>query len=442
MLQKFDPNEVVRITTDSIYVQKEAFYKIKRSSVSSILENIPVFFKQKKVKDQDLCPHSYTTCAWCEEDLLIPGYIKWIKEFQKTETPLQKEKIQEIKPDQWRDKGEKIYDLVTDIVYWPKNRHWELIKKIPDSISPPIHDPITRYRNLYLNGGGAQTWHSFFRWNGVGNWTPERMGEKKIPPVICCGDDAQPPPFFGEMPHEWLKKHADYYEEVLTDYQAKYPILHKLKKIMRHTPIPLIYRPRDGRKQNCLVPIPGLSEKQELVKNNIVYLSLNILFETFIADILKEEKILDWDLGYAMTVHTSQGMTLEASQQVWVIDENLAWDNLIYFAVGRVEYLNQLIQIEDPPLPLEIVEARNKKVIEQSLRTFISEKLEGYMNQDKEKDRKFNLSINYVLKLKDSQEDKSGDPDQWIVDRINNDLGHIEGNVRLTCLECNRHHQV
>ena len=30
----------------------------------------------------------------------------------------------------------------------------------------------------------AQTWHSFFRWNGVGEWTPERMGEKKFPQVI------------------------------------------------------------------------------------------------------------------------------------------------------------------------------------------------------------------------------------------------------------------
>jgi hypothetical protein len=27
-------------------------------------------------------------------------------------------------------------------------------------------------------------------------------------------------------------------------------------------PIPLIYRPRDGRKQNCLVQIPGSSEKR------------------------------------------------------------------------------------------------------------------------------------------------------------------------------------
>jgi len=24
----------------------------------------------------------------------------------------------------------------------------------------------------------AQTWHSFFRWNSMGEWTPKRMGEK------------------------------------------------------------------------------------------------------------------------------------------------------------------------------------------------------------------------------------------------------------------------
>ncbi|CAG8820385.1 322_t:CDS:1, partial [Racocetra fulgida] len=125
-------------------------------------------------------------------------------------------------------------------------------------------------------------------------------------------------------------------QKCLELHRIKYPDL----------PVPLIYRPRDGRKQNCLVPIPGSSEKQELVKNDIVYLPLNMLPEKFIKDILSEEKILDWNLGYAMTVHTSQGMTLEAPQRVWVIDEHLAWDNLIYLAVGRVEYLNQLVRIE------------------------------------------------------------------------------------------------
>ncbi len=50
--------------------------------------------------------------------------------------------------------------------------------------------------------------------------------------VICCRDDAQPPPFFGEMPHDWLKERADYYEEVLTDYRAKCSRLQELKKKM------------------------------------------------------------------------------------------------------------------------------------------------------------------------------------------------------------------
>ncbi len=232
--------------------------------------------------------------------------------------------------------------------------------------------------------------------------------------VICCEDDAQPSPFFGEMPHDWLKERADYYEEVLTDYRAKCSRLQELKKKMRrqnnrvqsdlfrealpvsekweyleaewkpsdrilsahllsrriasqkclelhrakylNVPIPLIYRPRDGRKQNCLVLIPGSSEKKELVKNDIIYLSLYTLPNEFLKDMLADKKVIDWELGYAMTIHTSQGMTLKAPQRVWVIDKNLAWDNLIYLAVGRVEYLSQLIQVKAPPLPPEIAQ--------------------------------------------------------------------------------------
>ncbi|CAG8855699.1 37690_t:CDS:2, partial [Gigaspora margarita] len=54
MLQRFEPNEVVRIATNSIYIRKEALYKI---------ENVPAFFKQEKTKDPDLCPHTYPLCA-------------------------------------------------------------------------------------------------------------------------------------------------------------------------------------------------------------------------------------------------------------------------------------------------------------------------------------------------------------------------------------------
>ncbi|CAI2196722.1 14027_t:CDS:2, partial [Funneliformis geosporum] len=299
----------------------------------------------------------------------------------------------------------------------------------------------------------AQTWHNFFRWNGVGEWTPERMGEKKFPrvviwdKVICCGDDAQPPPFFGEMPHSWLKERADYYEEVLTDYRAKCPRLQELKKRMRrqnnrmqsdlfreallvtekweyleaewkpsdqkypNAPIPLIYRPRDECKQNCLVQIPGSSEKNELVKNDIIHLPLNTLPDKFLKDMLADKKVIDWELGYAMTIHTT---------------------------VGRVEYLSQLIRVETPPLPPEIAqeieEAKKKRRLEHELRPSIQEKLIGYMGQDKEKGCEFDLTVDYILTLKRIQEDRyvlcliemkfewdrPGDISQWTVDRIHN----------------------
>ncbi|RHZ69225.1 hypothetical protein Glove_286g31 [Diversispora epigaea] len=244
MLRRFQPNEVVRIATDSIYVRKEALYKI---------ENISAFFNQVEVKSDDakhrisdspiLCSH-YPSCAMCSdpEEFLIPKseYAKWIKEFQKTKTPLVKYNCKKHNPfvcrfcfGEWfykldsfqkqlnrpeEQEGEKIYGPVADIVCWPKNRHWKSIKNISDSIAPSIHDPITRCRKSYLNGGGGsgkktrairifkninivvfthtnalakdfrenrdvktQTWHSFFRWNDVGNWTPERMGEKTFP---------------------------------------------------------------------------------------------------------------------------------------------------------------------------------------------------------------------------------------------------------------------
>jgi hypothetical protein len=139
--------------------------------------------------------------------------------------------------------------------------------------------------------------------------------------------------------------------------------------------IPLIYRPKDGRKQNCLVPIPGSSKKKELVKNDIIHLPLNTLPDKFLKDMLADKKVIDWELGYAMTIHTSQGMTLKAPQSVWIIDENLAWDNLIYLAVGYVEYLSQLIWVKTPPLPPEIAqeieEAKKKRWLEHELRPSI-----------------------------------------------------------------------
>ena len=37
-------------------------------------------------------------------------------------------------------------------------------------------------------------------------------------------------PIAGEMPHDWLREHANYYEEVVPDHRAKDPLLKALKK--------------------------------------------------------------------------------------------------------------------------------------------------------------------------------------------------------------------
>ncbi|CAG8765447.1 16365_t:CDS:10, partial [Gigaspora margarita] len=475
MLRRFEPNEVVRIATDSIYVRKEALYKI---------ENVPAFFKQEKAKDPDLCPHTYPLCAMCtnpEEFFILKSeYAKWIKEFLKMKMPLVKNDCKS----QWRDKGEKIYGPNADIVYWPKNRHWESIKDITESTAPSIHDPITRSQVSYLNreGGSGKTIRAirifkdinmvvFTHMNALAkNFQNDHkhMGEKKFPQVVIWDEVCTVPKHILEMFINYLLEQKC--QEVLTDYRAKCPKLCELKKGMHHKnnrvqselfrgaipviekwkylekewsssdrilsahrlfrrlasqiclklhctkyseiPIPLIYRPKDGCKQNCLVPIPGSSEKKELVKNDIIHLPLNTLPNKFLQGMLGKEKAIDWELEYAMTIHTSQGMTLKAPQRVW--------DNLIYFAVGHIEYLGQLIRIK------------------------------GYMDQDKKKGREFNLSVDYILVLKDLQKnkcelclnemlwewDEAGNPDQWTVDRIDNKLGHIEGNIRLVCLEC------
>jgi hypothetical protein len=89
ILQRFGPNEVVRIATDSIYIRKDALYRI---------ENVSAFFKPIKIKNQAghpqdladtskfLCPHTSTACAFCSTK--DPYTIRSIKEFQKIKMPL------------------------------------------------------------------------------------------------------------------------------------------------------------------------------------------------------------------------------------------------------------------------------------------------------------------------------------------------------------------
>ncbi|MEW8333809.1 MAG: hypothetical protein AB2692_22955, partial [Candidatus Thiodiazotropha sp.] len=187
MLSRFVPDEAVRVATDSIYVKKTALCKLE--GVRS--------FKPHEVHPKGYC----RICLICHDDA----------------TP--RPPRDEIAPAQWRDKGEQLYMPVWHAAYAPDPEYIANIKDLPDSSAPLYDDPLTRHQLSYLNGGGgsgkttraielfrdknplvftpthrlakemrardvqAQTYHSFFRWSGQTDWTPERMGQKFIPRV-------------------------------------------------------------------------------------------------------------------------------------------------------------------------------------------------------------------------------------------------------------------
>ena len=99
-----------------------------------------------------------------------------------------------------------------------------------------------------------------------------------------------------------------------------------------------------------MVTIPGplllddRPDQQELVLNDVVLVGLK-----YAREVLDGKWGLDWALGYALTVHSSQGLIVADPQKVWIIDDYLQWSNLAYLAVSRVEYLSQLERVVCPP---------------------------------------------------------------------------------------------
>ena len=78
------------------------------------------------------------------------------------------------------------------------------------------------------------------------------------------------------------------------------------KECFQSSEVPLLYHPRDSRKQNIMVTIPGTNQKQQLVLNDIKSVTIEAA-EVAI-------RTGDWRLGYALTVHSSQGLTIKDPQ--------------------------------------------------------------------------------------------------------------------------------
>ena len=113
--------------------------------------------------------------------------------------------------------------------------------------------------------------------------------------------------------------------------------------------VPLLYRPEDTRRQNNIVTIDGPSpegrpNQQKLVLNDVVEVPLK-----YAREVLGGRWGSDWALGYAITVHSSQGLNIADPLKVWIIDDYLQWSNLAYLVVSGVEHLSQLERVVCPP---------------------------------------------------------------------------------------------
>ncbi|MEW8689324.1 MAG: hypothetical protein AB2556_26170 [Candidatus Thiodiazotropha sp.] len=121
-------------------------------------------------------------------------------------------------------------------------------------------------------------------------------------------------------------------------------------------------------------------------------------------------------------------------------------------AVSRVEYLSQLERVACPlEEGSEGATLLQSDTTEQQLRKAIPKKLVAYKRQDQAKGLRFNLKVDQILELKEVQNNHCAacniellwayqpkDTQQFSDVRLDNSVGHVRDNIRLTCLECNR----
>jgi ATP-dependent exoDNAse (exonuclease V) alpha subunit len=93
-----------------------------------------------------------------------------------------------------------------------------------------------------------------------------------------------------------------------------------IKKKFPTLPVPLCYRPADTRRQNIEVEIPGGDTEsvriQNLVLNDIVLVTIDV-----VESALSMDKS-PWTLGYAITIHSSQGLSI-SDTIIWIVDDRI-----------------------------------------------------------------------------------------------------------------------
>jgi hypothetical protein len=205
------------------------------------------------------------------------------------------------------------------------------------------------------------------------------------------------------------------------------------------------------KKQGQAVHVPGTNETVAAYKGTLVSVPLNIVLQGL---------PLEWKYAGWGTVHRVQGKTIPVPSRIYIIDHSLeGWiTNAVYTAVSRARLANQLVRVlphneaEKPLVPSDIQATPSEGLILARLKRYAIEDRQKKRPEIHKNDK---LTIPYILEqIEDAgkkctvcgvnlllQQYTNGHPQTFSIDRLNDDLGHQVGNVRITCLRCNIRHR-
>jgi ATP-dependent exoDNAse (exonuclease V) alpha subunit len=152
-------------------------------------------------------------------------------------------------------------------------------------------------------------------------------------------------------------------------------------------------------------------------------------------------------VNYCATVHKSQGSTLSEDYTIW--DWNRMSTRIRYTAMSRAKDPSQL----NFQNMVHTFEPINNLI--NNLAGIIAKKIEGHRDYDASRGFNTNIDVAYINDMIEEQGCmchhcqgyvklrgyRGGDPEQFSVDRIDDTIGHVKGNVVIACWKCNRSHQ-
>lgn len=172
---------------------------------------------------------------------------------------------------------------------------------------------------------------------------------------------------------------------------------------------------------------------------------------------------VEWQLAYVHTVHSFQGSTVDRPHRLYIVDDGLnEWaPNILYVAVSRVRYCDQIVRVRPPLSYCGRVDSRYQGAYPPD--AMIASRLTIHREFDISHQKAVTgtvLTVEGVKQLIDEARDEEGVPrcrcgnalilggwshgerldHAWSIDRIDNKVGHVLENCVAGCYHCNIHH--